>query len=339
MDEFKIITNQIIYMNIKFYPGFTVYKNGKGPTYVTPHSGPALETTTSRDDNSDTVASLCWLKTGGTLIVSNIPRKRLLGVDFNRGIPPVKRALDYYEKFRRGEDHDTLYMYRKKYAWVAKDKGDYMNRLRMYQDFWNEVRKGHFIVLVHRAFTRLKAVPSVMDLSTFQGKGIDTRFLKRVIWDINKKYSEFFELTDFEYKNVVYLEQKRVINNLLRVYGDLDLKKIKADFLINIKKDMGMIMKYANKRLKERLDDDLSPQNFLLATRSALEKIGYPKITVERVFKGSLAIGPKTQLFPTKNKIIIQFEPTTFLNSWYPEEASNMIIEIVNRVTERSINN
>ncbi|MCK4497032.1 MAG: hypothetical protein KAU24_02490 [Candidatus Aenigmarchaeota archaeon] len=324
-------------MNIKFYPGFVVYRNGRGPTYVTPHSGPALEITTSRDDNSETVASLCWLKTGGTLIVSNISRKRLFGIDFNRDIPPPEKALGYYEKFKEDEDQEALYKFRKRYAFVAKDREDYRNRLKMYRDFWNEIRKGHFIVLVHRAFTRLKAVPSVMDLSTFQGKGIDTRFLKRVVSDINIKYSEFFELTDFEYKNVAYLEQKRAINNILRIYGDFDLKRIKADFLINIKKDLRVIKRYANKRLIERLDDDFSPQNFLLATRSALEKIGNPKITVEHVFRGSLATGPKRQLFPARDKIIIQFEPTTFLNFWYPNEASDMIIEIVNRVTERSI--
>lgn len=326
-------------MQVKFYPGFAVYRNGRGPMYVTPHSGPALETTTSRDDNSETVASLCWLKTGGTLVVSNIPRKRLFGIDFNRTTPPIKKALEYFEKFKKDEDQEMLYEYRKKYAWVARDIWDYRNRLMIYKNFWRIVKKGSFIVLVHRAFTRLKAVPSVMDLSTFQGKGIDTMFLKRVVADINSRYYDFFELTDFEYKNVVYLEQKRAINNLLRIYGDFEMKKIKADFLTNIKKDMKVIRKYSKKRLIERLDDDFSPQNFLLATRSALEKIGYPKITVEHVFKGSLATGPKTQLFPTKDKIIIQFEPTTFLNSWYPEEASNMIIEIVNRVTERSINN
>ena len=324
-------------MQVKFCPGFVLYKNGTGPTYVTPHSGPALETTTSRDDNSETVASLCWLKTGGTLIVSNIPRKRLLGVDFNRDIPPLEKALGYYERFKRDDEPDILYEYRKKYAWVARDKSDYNRRRKIYESFWKEVSRGHFIVLVHRAFTRLKAIPSVMDLSTFRGRGTDTAFLKSVVRDINSKYSEFFELTDFEYKNVVYLEQKRIINNILRIYGDFDLQKIKADFVVNIKKDMGVIRRYADRRLIERLESDFSPQNFLLATRSVLEKISKPRITVEHVFSGSLAIGPKKQLFPTKDRIIIQFEPTTFLNFWYPNEASDMIIETINRVTERSI--
>ena len=130
-----------------------------------------------------------------------------------------------------------------------------------------------------------------------------------------------------------------MINNLIRIYGEFNMKKIGMEFLVNIKKDIKIIRKHASKRFRERLLDDFSAQNFLLATRNALEKIGYPMITVEHVFKGSLATGPKTQLFPTKNKIIIQFESTTFLNSWYPEQASDMIIEIINRVAERNINN
>ena len=324
-------------MDASFRPGFIVYRNGRGPTYVTPHSGPALETVTSRDDNSETVASLCWLKTGGTLIVSNIPRKRLMGIDFNRGIPPMKDALSYYERFRKDDDPESLYEYRKKYAWVARDRKDHEERLRIYRGFWGEVRKGSFIVLVHRAFARLKAVPSVMDLSTFEGQGIDRGFLKRTVNRINREYSEFFDMTDFEYKNVVYLEQKKIVNNIIRIYGDFDRQKIRADFLDNIKKDMRAIRKYANRRMVERLDDDFSAQNFLLATRSALEGIGYPKITVEHVFKGKLSVGTVQQLFPTRNKIIIQFEPTTFLNFWYPDEASNMIIRVINRITERSI--
>lgn len=327
-------------MQIKFHSGFVVYKNGKGPTYVTPHSGPALETAMSRDDNSETVASLSWLKTGGTLIVSNVSRKRLMGIDFNRGIPSMKKALEYYEKFKKDEDQEILYEYRKKYAWVARDEEDYNNRLRIYQSFWDEVKKGGFIVLVHRAISRLKAVPSAMDLTTFSSMGVDKAFLQRVVTDINSKYSEFFKQNDLEYKNIVYMEQKRIIANTLRVYGDIDLKRIGSDFKVNMKKDIRAIRKYAKKRINSRLNDDFSPQNFLLATRSALEHMGYPRITVEYVFNGKLALGTKSQLFPSgKKKIVIQFEPTTFLNSWYPEEASNMIIEIINRVAERNIIN
>lgn len=325
-------------MQMKFHSGFVIYKNGKGPTYVTPHSGPALETTTSRDDNSETVASLCWMKTGGTLIVSNISRKRMMGIDFNRGIPPMKKAIAYYDKFERDEKPELLFEYRNKYAWVAKDEEDYNNRLKIYNGFWDEVRKGDFIVLVHRAISRLKAVPSAMDLTTFDSIGVDKIFLQKVVRDINSKYSDFFKQNDFEYKNIVYMEQKRIIANTLRIYGDVEMKKLESDFKTNMKKDMQAIRKYAGKKFNSRLKNDFSPQNFLLATRSALEHIDHPRITVEHVFSGKLAMGTKNQLFPSdKKRIVIQFEPTTFLNSWYPEAAANMIIEIINRVAERNI--
>ncbi len=41
-------------MNIKFHKGFSVYESGEDPVFVTPHSGPAFEVTTSRDDYSET---------------------------------------------------------------------------------------------------------------------------------------------------------------------------------------------------------------------------------------------------------------------------------------------
>ena len=65
-------------VTIKTRQGFMVFTNGDRITWVTPHSGPSLETPTSRDDNSDTVASKCWLNVGGKLIVSTMPRKNNL---------------------------------------------------------------------------------------------------------------------------------------------------------------------------------------------------------------------------------------------------------------------
>ena len=67
-------------MDISFRKGYCAYKNkDNGIFIVTPHSGPAFENSTARDDNSETVASLCWKKVGGTLIVATVARKRLWG--------------------------------------------------------------------------------------------------------------------------------------------------------------------------------------------------------------------------------------------------------------------
>ena len=80
-------------MDFKIKEGYLVYQTSRDPVLVTPHSGPALEIATSRDDNSETVASLCWQKIGGTLIISNVSRKRMWGIDFNRDIPPIINGL------------------------------------------------------------------------------------------------------------------------------------------------------------------------------------------------------------------------------------------------------
>src|SRR3989344_7513141 len=109
-------------MKTEFKKGYIVYKNKDDPVFVVPHSGPALEIATSRDDNAETVASLCWKKDGGVLIVSGIPRKREWGIDFNRDIPNFDSALNAYNKF--DEDSDKIFEYKKKYAWIAFDKED-----------------------------------------------------------------------------------------------------------------------------------------------------------------------------------------------------------------------
>ena len=89
-------------MQIFYRKGYIVYQE-KGEhnfTSVPPHAGAALEIPTSRDDNSETVASLCWMKTGGNFILSTMPRKRAFGVDFNRGIPKKTVSLVICRKFQ-----------------------------------------------------------------------------------------------------------------------------------------------------------------------------------------------------------------------------------------------
>ncbi|MCD6381531.1 MAG: hypothetical protein J7L43_00945, partial [Candidatus Aenigmarchaeota archaeon] len=83
-------------MERRFYPGFTVYKNGDNPVYVCPHSGPSLLSPNNRDSYSDAVASLCFEKTGGSLVISNLSRKRAFGIDFNRDLPPEELSIKIY---------------------------------------------------------------------------------------------------------------------------------------------------------------------------------------------------------------------------------------------------
>ena len=165
-------------MQIFYRRGYIVYKEkGSDFTYVAPHSGPALEIPTSRDDNSETVASLCWMRTGGSLILSTMPRKRSFGVDFNRGIPKKSESLELFKNFMEDQTPKRLYKFRNKYAWSAHNDEDHRKRLKIYQSFWNEVKSGNTIALIHSAFNRLKLIPSIMDISTFESKGVDKKVL------------------------------------------------------------------------------------------------------------------------------------------------------------------
>ena len=59
-------------MRTDFKRGYTIYRDTeKEPFIIAPHSGPALDVVTSRDDHSETVASLCWKRIGGTLIITS----------------------------------------------------------------------------------------------------------------------------------------------------------------------------------------------------------------------------------------------------------------------------
>jgi len=104
-------------MDVEINEGYTVYKDhgfDHNLVFITPHSGPAIQLVTSRDDNSETVASLAWMNIGGNLVISNSSRKMAFGLDVNRQLPPEKEALDYYELFLKDIDSDKLYNYRKK---------------------------------------------------------------------------------------------------------------------------------------------------------------------------------------------------------------------------------
>ena len=321
-------------MDCKFYKGFSVYKKGDSDLAVVAiHSGPALETVNSRDDNSDTVASLCWKKTGGTLIISNMPRKRVWGIDFNRDIPPLKSALRAYPENQNYEE--DLFEYRKKYAWVAKDTNDYENRLKIYQRFWEEVGKSNEIVFIHRAYNRIKTFPSIMDVITFDGKGVDRKIMDDVIIDLNKKYEKFFKSVQKDYKESVVFETRRVVLNILRIFKSIELDKISDEFREDIEKDLLKVNLYADNIALKRIKNNITPQNFIEAVRNAVNNAPAPHVTIEHAFSGKLAHGPYRKLQPFKDKIVIEIEPTYFMNFWHPYIAADMIIDILDGVRNR----
>ncbi len=326
-------------MQIFFRRGYIVYreKGNRDFTYVAPHSGPALEIPTSRDDNSETVASLCWMKTGGTLILSAMPRKRAFGIDFNRGIPKKGESLELFSDFLEDKHPARLHSFRNKYAWSAHSNEDYRNRMRIYKSFWNEVKSGHTIALIHSAFNRLKLVPSIMDISTFGGRGVDRKLLREIVDEVNDEYRKLFSSMEKAYKAVVLLEEERAIDNIMRVSETFGLKGMNPDFLENIKADLDAIRTYTSREVISELEKNFTPSNFLRASKKALVNMEPPRITVEHFFKASKSVAPWKQLIKRNRKrIVMNFECSRFINFWYPHQAAEMINKILERACDMS---
>lgn len=320
-------------MRCNFYKGFSVWEEGFDDTVIcTPHSGPALDNTTSRDDNSDTVASLLFKRTLGRLVVSNMPRKRLYGVDFNRDIPPPKEAISMFPYYEQRKYNKKLYNFISRYAFVAYDNTDYENRLKIYQNFWGEVSGAKYVVLIHRAFPRIKALPSIMDVVTFRGGGYKKKKILEIVEEVNSKYYNFLKSVENDYKKMILFEQERVLNNVISVYGSLSIKKMNVEIKEFFLKDLEKIKEYSKKEKYEGLVQEFTPQNFLDACRSALENAPFPKITIENAFKGDLAYGVKRKLLPIGDKQILEIEPSRFLNFWHPDTTAEIIHFILNKI-------
>jgi len=321
-------------MEIMYNKGFIVYRNHKNlyePVFVAPHSGPAFEVPTSRDESSDTVASLCWMKTGGSLIMSGVPRKRLTGIDFNRDPPPKKLALQLWQKFYSEENEEELEEYRKKYGWVANDESDYEERLRIYTNFWNAVKaSGNIVVFVHRKFARMKNFPSILDVITYQGKGVDKKILDSVLKNVNSRYESFFRKIEQSYKNAVLLEEERIVERIKNVFSDFDMKSMKIEYKTNIKKDIEVIKKYADKRFVKRLENNFNQKNFMLALRSALKKPNPPRVTVDSIFKGERGMSAKEHFLNRKERLVMEVECNQFLSYWYPNVTADIIVDLLN---------
>ena len=327
----------IIFMQIFFRKGYIVYRDkGKRDfTYVALHSGPALEIPTSRDDNSETVASLCWMKTGGTLIVSTMPRKRAFGIDYNRGIPKKSESLELFESFLKDQQPRRLHEFRNVYAWSSHSEEDYRNRMSIYKSFWNEVKSGQTIALIHSAFNRLKLVPSIIDISTFNSRGVDRKLIKLVVDEVNEEYRKFLNEIDRAYKAVVLLEEERAINNIIRVSDAFGLDKMSPEFLEGIKADLDAIRAYTDKDVMKELEKNFTPTNFLRASKKALMNMETPRVTVEHFFRGLKSVAPLKQLINSgRKRIVINIECSRFINFWYPHQAAEMISKILERLSD-----
>ncbi len=319
------------FLNIDFKPGFIIYKNGYGPVWVCPHAGPAVKTTTNRDENSDVVASLCWTKTGGSLVISSVPRKRLFGIDFNRDVPPEDTSIMLADEFSKDLEKDRLKRYRELYAWASVNKSDYKNRMKIYESFWKTVsRLGNVIIFVHREYASLKNFPSIMEIITYRGEGVNKDIVKTIIKKINKKYDNFLKRISNHYKHTILLEEMRFVDRIKETLSTFDADNLNVYQKERMIKNLKMIKKYADKEILERLKDNFTERNFISAVKSVLKNDIIPTITLENNFSGERAIKMKKPLFINKKNIVMEIESSSFINYWYPETARDIIVDLLN---------
>ena len=324
----------MVLMKVAFKKGFTVYsKENPEIAIVAPHCGPALEVTTSRDDNSETTASLLWKRIGGKLLIANVSRRRFWGVDFNRDIPPLKRALEAYPYFQRFDDIQVVFQYKKKYAWVAADEEDYYERLRIYQGFWGELEDCKMVVFVHRQFNRMKSLPGLMDFVHLVGRQVKQEKVYSMLAEVNAQYRDFFQRIEPGYKQAVFFECQRMVAEAIWRYKEFTWEKFSVFTREVFFKDMKVIQKYASPYLVQRLASKFTAENYLEASRDALSKISNLRVTVENAFDGSLALGPRRKLF-SGDKMVIEVEPSQFLNQWYPGETASIIQEMMQKLAK-----
>lgn len=306
-------------MQPEIHQGYTVYKKNYGPVWVALHSGPAVSTT-SRDDNADGIASLCWEKTGGTLILSNVTRDMTLGIDFNRDLPNIETAMGSYQKFNNGEFNEEKKRYKGEYAFVAGTKKSYIEKMKIYKSLWEYIRNsGDFLIFMHRQFARIKNYPSAIDIITFNDCGIKKEIIRKIIDDTNHNHEDFFKRIEKSFKNVTYVEQMKK----LILYG------LKSS---TIASDVKIMKQFCGLEEREALEREINEINFMAACGSALKSMPFPEITMERVFSAELAIGPKKEIIKNRNKIAMEIEINAFMSEWYPKETSRIIIEIADKV-------
>lgn len=306
-------------MHHEIEDGYIIYRKGHGPVWVAIHSGPAMRTS-GRDDNSDTIANLCWESTAGTLIFSSTPRDMLYGMDLNRELPEMDIAIENYRKFLNGNYSKEKEKYSKKFAFVASSKKTYMEKTRIYKSFWSVVRNsGDFIIFIHRQFARLKNYPSAIDLITFNDMGIKRDILKKIVDETNKENEDFFRKIEKNFKNVTYVEQIKKVN----LFG------IKNRYVLN---DMSILKQYCDAKIFEALHTEYNEHNFLSACSNALKNMPPPEITLEKVFNSESAIGPKKEIIKNSNKIAIEVEINCFLSEWYPKQTASIILSIIDRI-------
>ncbi len=312
-------------MEIDFKPGHIVLKNGKGPIYLVLHAGPRIGATIDRDTDADSIAYLCWKETGGTLVLVTTPRQQEVGIDFNRDHVDARTALKNWKSVQT----EGAGRYKNRFAWSAYDMDDYRKKQRMYEEFWSMVRKmGDTFFLVHSAGIRVGHIPTLIDIITFGGKGLKRGVAKRIVDKLNAKYEPFFLGIKILYDKSILLKHEIRLNDVFSKEKSYILEEL-------IQRDLGKIRKYAEPSMVKKLEKHFTPDNLMEAVENALRRAETPKITIENIFSGEKAFGPKKYLIG-KAKTVVEIEFTEFMGTHFQKQSAEILQDFVREVSRGS---
>ncbi|MBL7206358.1 MAG: hypothetical protein ISS36_02025 [Candidatus Aenigmarchaeota archaeon] len=304
-------------MKVEIKNGYIHLKNKDDPVYIVLHTGPNYSLPTIRDTNSDTVASLCWKKTGGRLLLSTMARNPLIGVDLNREVPDKKTAIKEW----KNAVNENVVDFKKVYGMVAKNEKDYEKRIMLYKNFWKIAKStGKHFILLHTQDLRIGNYPSLFDIVTFDGIGIKKERTMEIIKKLNKKFRREFSNLENNFKT-------RLLASANSIETDKMLNNTDA-YAEWFERDTGVIRKYGDKNIVKRLENSITKENFIRAVENVLKKDIPLKITLEQNFWGAKAFAPKKELIG-KNRKVVEIEVNGFLNNSYPELVADVLVEFV----------
>ncbi len=289
-------------MEVLIKRGYMLFDSGKaGPMYVAPHAAPAYEKPGDHQDHNTHFIAYRLALNGGRALVSSITRERVFGVDFYKPSPDMKTALSHYKTFESGRIGEKR-KYRKKYAWVARNRDEHKIKNTIYNNFWSEIMNCDCpVVFVHRQFFNPVRHPSLLDVVPFNHR----KKFREAVKKMNGKYRKIFEdlfpvyRKSFEFKTACVLFKEMVLNEYkLRLFHG------RKPFIRK------RIEKFSRK----------------------MEEMPYLEITYMKNFSGTLLKMILARHNIKNRKPIVQMEVSEFLARRFPDIAVYIISDIMKHV-------
>lgn len=267
-------------MKVEIKKGFMIFDSEQdGPVYVAPHSATSLKKHIRGDIGTEAIAyNLC--RSGGKAIISSFPR-------YNRWHFNHYRLSEY-----SGSKTDEL-----------KD---------IYKEFWNEVEKTGLqqknpkYVFLHNLVTKLSVLPTIIDVGSIEGIGIDAKKAERITKQVNSEFSKEIESQRPGFRDYACYCARFF-------YSHLEENNIQRD--INNLKSKGFEQEA---KLVENYIDSGDFASYLEAVKKVFSSSPL-EITFEHKFSGKTVKTLVKELLEKTGGQAVQFEYSSYLAEVRPE--------------------